>query len=437
MKNHSQPLPLYLKILLFSAAIFVIAFIALSLIIPFQEPFSEQTLAENRKAFQQTLIDSMILAPLQKPLEKSNEDEWAKALWAMELAQYRSDTVENALKEAFNQYQQINDDLKRALLEAVYGLYPEEFVSEIRSVLQHERDPQRFAMAALYLHRASFTIETGMEIRNLLLKKFKHLPNDPTLGMFRAELYFRPEIPPIDLLLSPDFLEGYPIFYTFFRQNRDYPGITILRRVDGSLKLEKDQSLWYIEHLGRSYSGLPDYLFHGNTPEGLYSIQGIQRSENEWVGPTPIVVLKMPHEIPPSVFFHGSPADSVWDQSDYRDVLPLPWRDYLPVYTSYYAGKAGRKDIAAHGTTIDPEFYKGKPWYPLTPSLGCLTALELWDEKTGKRTLSHQQKLIDCFHEEKINKGFWIVIDVNNREKPVTVEELALFSHLLSKDNQP
>lgn len=384
-----------MRILIIGFAFILVLLLVFLLIMP-REPYSERTLAENRKMFRKTLIDSTILSVIQHPPDSSNMETWKSACWAMGLAQYRSERAEQGLKSAFTQYVKLDDELKRALLETVYGLYPEQFVPEVRAALQWEKDPKRFTMAALYLHRADFTLQTGMEIRNLLIQKFRNKPDHPILGMLRAELHYRPELPPIDLLLSPDFLPGYPVFYTFFRQNRDFPGITICRLADGSLKMEDDQTLWSVWHLGRSNSGLPGYITNGNTPEGLYSIQGISMSDNIFIGPTPLVDLKMPREITPAAFFHGNTPDTLWKRSDYMAIFPPRWRDYLPVYTSYYAGKAGRSDIVAHGTTINPEFYAGQPWYPFTPSLGCLTALELWDEETGKRGFSHQQKLIEC-----------------------------------------
>ncbi|MGC9513752.1 MAG: hypothetical protein ACP5D8_08995 [Fidelibacterota bacterium] len=419
-------------LLIMGGAVILLMILVVFFLIP-REPYAERTLAEHRDTFRKTLIDSTILAVIQYPPDAFNQEDWKSACWAMGLAQYRSDVAEKALENAFDHYETLDNELKRSLLEVAYGLYPEQFVPEVRDILRMEKDPKRFVMAALYLHRARFNLQTGMEIRNLLIEKFSHLPNHPILGMFRAELHFRPELPPVDQLLSPDFLKGYPVFYTFFRQNRDYPGITICRLADGSLKKEDDQTLWTVWHLGRSNSGLSGYVTHGNTPEGLYSLQGITQSENVFIGPTPVVDLKMPWEISPKDFFHGNTPDTLWDRADYMAVLPPRWRDYLPVYTSYYAGKAGRSEIIAHGTTINPGFYTGKEWYPFTPSLGCLTALELWDDESGTRIFSHQQKLIDCLKEENIQKGFWMVIDLDKSNKPVTLDDLPRFSYAIRK----
>ncbi|RKY46683.1 MAG: hypothetical protein DRP86_08745, partial [Candidatus Neomarinimicrobiota bacterium] len=185
------------RFLIISGAFILLIVLVIFMFIP-REPFAERTLAENRETFRKNLIDSTILAAIQNPPNTSNREAWANACRAMGLAQYRSEIAGNAIKKALGRYATLDNDLKQALLEVIYGLYPEQFVPEVRSILRKENDPELFVMAALYLHRAQFNLQTGMEIRNLLIEKFRHLPNHPVLGMFRAELHFRPELPPID-----------------------------------------------------------------------------------------------------------------------------------------------------------------------------------------------------------------------------------------------
>jgi hypothetical protein len=394
-----------------------------------KEPVSERVLSENRNRFQKELIDSTILKTIQIPPDSFNGEDWKHACWAMGLAQYRSDSAEAALRTALKRYEGLESELKRSLLETVYGLYPLSFIPEVRKILHDETDPKRFAMAGLYLNRAEFSLETAMEIRDLLIRNFKDQPDNPILEMFRAELHFRQERPPVDDLLSPRFLPGKPVFYTFFRQNRDHPGMTICRLADGSFAMNKKPSdLWFVRHLGRANSGLPGYITNGNTPEGLFSIQGLGTSKNKFIGPTPLVELAIPYEVFPSTFFHGDVEDTVWSRLNYMTIFPRRWQDYLPVYASFYAGKAGRSEIVAHGSTIDPEFHSGYPWYPFTPSLGCLTTLELWDEETGKRKISDQQILIDLIQKEKIREGFWMVIELDKKEIPVEIEDIIRYS---------
>jgi len=91
---------------------------------------------------------------------------------------------------------------------------------------------------------------------------------------------------------------------------------------------------------------------------------------------------------------------------------------------TYYAGKAGRSEIIAHGTTINPEYYRDFPFYPNTPSLGCITTTEFWDKETGERIFSDQQSLINGWKSLKAEKGYFILIEIDMKEQDVTLQEL-------------
>jgi hypothetical protein len=397
-----------------------------------KEPISERTLLDNRKQFEKNLIENIILETVKEHPDTHNYEAWESACWAMGLIGYRDETTEKAVKNALGYYDSMDTSLLRALLEISYGLYPAEFIPEIRKIMHYTNDPKLFSMAGLYLNRAEFTLETAVEIRDRLNEKFYHMPDNPILEMFRAELHFRPDRPPLDLILSEDFLPESPVFFTFFRQNRDYPGITILRKSSGQFLTDKKTGkLWNVTHLGRSKSNLPGYITNGNTPEGLFSVQGISVSENVFIGPTPLIVLSMPGEVLPVDFFHGAIDDSAWSRQLYMSVLPRYWFQYLPAYTTYYAGMAGRREIVAHGTTIDPNFSAEKPWFPLTPSLGCLTALELWDVNTGRRMFSDQKKLVDLIKKEKISKAYWMIVELDDKKSPVELIDLTRASRIL------
>src|ERR1700759_60462 len=91
---------------------------------------------------------------------------------------------------------------------------------------------------------------------------------------------------------------------------------------------------------------------------------------------------------------------------------------------AFAAGTIGRTEIIAHGTTIDPEYYKGRPFYPLTPTMGCLCAKELWNPTSGHPLVSEQLNLITAFQSAPGQKGYLYVINVDDQRKPVTREEV-------------
>ena len=96
----------------------------------------------------------------------------------------------------------------------------------------------------------------------------------------------------------------------------------------------------------------------------------------------------------------------------------------MPLYESFYAGKAGRTEIIAHGTTIDPSFYVGEKYYPQTPTMGCLCAKEIWSDEDGKRLESDQQKLVNALQIAGGAKGYCVVLEIDDAQKPISFDEI-------------
>ena len=107
-------------------------------------------------------------------------------------------------------------------------------------------------------------------------------------------------------------------------------------------------------------------------------------------------------------------------------MLPENWQDYVPIYEAFFAGAAGRCEILAHGTTINPDYYLNQPYFPNTPSLGCLTALELWSPLDGKCLYSAQIALIKAFQSVNCDDSYFVVIEIDDKHQPVAIEELLL-----------
>ena len=96
----------------------------------------------------------------------------------------------------------------------------------------------------------------------------------------------------------------------------------------------------------------------------------------------------------------------------------------MPLYESFYAGKAGRTEIIAHGTTINTDYYRNQSFYPLTPTQGCLCTREIWSTVNGKRVESDQQKLVDALKVAGGANGYCMVIEIDDQQKPVSINEI-------------
>jgi hypothetical protein len=86
-------------------------------------------------------------------------------------------------------------------------------------------------------------------------------------------------------------------------------------------------------------------------------------------------------------------------------------KNFPSLWEAYDAGRMGRTEIIAHGTTIDPTWYNNESYFPCTPSLGCLCSPEIWN-KRGKRVKSAQQAWMDALGRNNINPQWLIVVEI-------------------------
>ena len=122
--------------------------------------------------------------------------------------------------------------------------------------------------------------------------------------------------------------------------------------------------------------------------------------------------------------YWGDGFDNTKDAlTNYLGLLPASWQAYRPVTEAFYAGKVGRSAVIAHGTTLNPDYFKDKPYYPISPTLGCLCAKEIWNTATGKLQYSEQLNMINAFVATEGDIGTLMVINIDNQQKAVTREE--------------
>jgi hypothetical protein len=182
----------------------------------------------------------------------------------------------------------------------------------------------------------------------------------------------------------------------------------MIRTEEGKWMCDEKGTPLRFPQLARSITNLPFYLTNGNTPQGLYKITGTAVSVNPWIGPTFNLQMELPFETGTATFFSN---DSSY-LDFYKGLLGSPLEAYDGLYESFIAGKLGRSEIIAHGTTIDPGFYRNKPYYPNTPSLGCLCSPETWNDQ-GKRISSTQADWMTLYLELKNKPQYLIVAEIH------------------------
>ncbi len=397
---------------------------------------SDFVLYNRRVAMEKDLRERMIGRHFSLVLDSNSEDGYLSGCWAVEQFLFDGPEVRQGFDHLFAGYAGLAYDTKRALLEAVYAVEPARYRREEAAILDGERDAHLFALCAVYLYRAD---SGGVGVADdLKIKLVERFPGYDTVAVLRelfAWLGHRVTARP-DMEELLEWNRGVKIIYSFQRADRDYPGLAVVQDADGRFVRDEGGRLQVFEQLARSGPGLPYCLTNGNTPQGVYSIQGTDVSRTNFIGPTPNLQLLLPNEEDWGKYFHDTAAEAGSDSLNrYLGLLPPGWRGYAPMLEAWEAGVVGRTAIIAHGTTIDPEYYRGRPFYPLTPTMGCLCAKELWNVTSGHLLVSEQNNLVNAFLSTPGRKGFLIVVDVDDKREAVSRAEVEGWVNSFEKRN--
>lgn len=391
--------------------------------------YFKSTLKTNRDKQYQNLIKNSIQKNLSVSLNDQTEEDWQGAFYALELLQYKSEWVNSRIDSAAILMPSLSPVFQRAAMELLYSNYPDKYYQEVKFLLMQTSDAKIFAMCAAYILNSSKANEDLSFLKVKTQQQLESQPNHPILEQLQYQLQTfetKQVVPDLTSLLLPDYLNGHNIVFSFQRKNRDFPGLVLVRKADGSFV--KDSSTGFpfaVPQLARSINNLPGYITNGNTPEGIFRMKGYDVSTNGFIGPTVNVQLTMPFEKSAAHFTaNENNKDTAWDIKYYQQLLPKSLQNYYPLLQSYYAGKAGRTEIIIHGTTINQEYYRGQPYYPLTPTMGCLTSKEIWDEATGRRSESDQQKLIQALIAAGGANGYAIVVNIDDEQRPVMLADI-------------
>jgi hypothetical protein len=403
---------------------------------------SARTTSGSRARFMDDLLTTRIPSGFSVPPTSATESAWSGALWASKILDRRTPETRAALRKVLCASANLDTDLQRSAMETGYALFPRGLEREMATIGIATTSPKHFAMASLYLARARPGRDTHRDLLRSLHRKFPGLragPSDsepdPILMMLESDLkggrrWDSRRRPSLTQLFSKDFLPGATVAYSLYRRDRNQPGIVVVRRPDGRFVRHADGTIFQAMQLAISNSNLPGYITNGNSPQGIFSVVGVDTTRNQFIGTTPFLETMVPFEAPPDRFFHDpSRAGTTWSLEMYDAMLPADpagkgWRSWPPIHEAFYAGKAGRSEMLTHGTTIDPEPWLGAPFYPNTPSLGCLTALEAWSGRDGSALLSDQIALVNAFVSAGGTKGYLVLVELDDEKRPVCLYDV-------------
>ncbi len=385
--------------------------------------FSKVATKQAKEARYRYLMDTAIKQYLAEPLTDTTEGDWNDAMWSMEVMQYKDDFTKEKLMIAWSKAAKLSDEFQRNLIETTFSLYKKEFKQQVLQFMQQTRSVRIFIRCAEYVMRAD-AINGKATVAALIRQKF---PRDTSVGMqiLKSRIAARPQVlPPLKDIFSDNFLTGQTVIYSLQRSNRDYAGLVLIRKADGTFLKDSGGNYFHTSQLAKAITAYPFYITNGNTPQGILRFSGFDVSRLLYIGPTQNLQLQLPYEDSPDIFFNDSSfIDTTWSSALYASLLPPTWKNYAGIYESFYAGEMGRTAVIMHGTTIDPEFYKTQTYYPQTPSLGCLCSYEEWDS-SGYRVSSNQQQIVNALISIGATNGYVVVIDIDDKKKNVSIDEV-------------
>ncbi len=368
------------------------------------------------------------------PLDSNYTENWQSAFYNINLLNIKSKKVDAVIKNIAPKIAKQNDACKREFLNLINNKYPKVFFNTVKAICNSTTEDKLQAMCIHYLLKSAATNEQ----QNWILKKLETLfatnKTSAILHELAVEIKFefnKQKQPQYTDFLDSTYLPNTTIVFSFQKSDRNYPGIVMIRKADGHFLKNDNGTFFYTGQLARSLSNMPGYISNGNTPQGIFKMNGFDTSKNYFIGPTTNIQLSMPFESS-RVLINNDEVDTSWTLEQYKNLLPKSFQNYDPIYGSYYAGKAGRTEIIAHGTTVNPTYYKGLQFYPYTPTAGCLATIELWNENNGTLQKSNQYLLTQALQKAGGAKGYLIVIDIDhNSSEEDSLEPAIKFNNIL------
>lgn len=387
----------------------------------YKKNFRSEYSTQKRQNLEKEKLQKQIANLFNSEYSHINEKSYLKIFKEIKLKFIRFAELENFISYVLSNQNKFSEKFIYNVIEVAYTLYPEKYTNEVKLIFDTTNSSDLFVISSKYLIKNNIKLQYLNELNTrfnqskLLITGLKNELENLTFAGNNS--------PPLIDLLSYEFIKNKTIIFSFHRKNRKFPGLTIVRNPKGEFVRDSDNKIISVRQLAYSATNLPGYMRRGNTPQGIYSVQGYYITNTESIGPSPIVISRVPFEVSTSSFFHKRVAGN-WDLKKYKSFLPESWREYFPITESYRAGKLGRRLIIMHGSADDLSYLKHLPYYPMTPSLGCLTTLELWDEQSGALLESDQLRLMNAFYNSGKLNGFLVVIEIDDKQKPIEIGEL-------------
>ncbi|KAM3097758.1 hypothetical protein ACKFKG_07655 [Phormidesmis sp. 146-35] len=380
------------------------------------------------------------------PVTDANERYWRNLLWSTAITEPQSAVVDKTIaqilslttRRGLSSAQTRTVEMAMQVGTQLYLSNPTQYESiqqQFQQTIERSSNAEWAAMSLSALAQSGAEREPRKQWSDRLQQRFPQWRNNPHLftTLQAASSLDRPRTtPPLKDLLNWTIAPGQLQMYVICRPDRGTLCQTVLKDRRGQFVREKGE-LWSAPLLTRSLHGLASIFTRGQTPQGIYRIEGsIPQPDTEFFrayGTFPLVNLFVPSEPGVKAFLPDRPGQ-IRGLSAYRSLLPPSWRNDLAMQQSYWAGRVGRGLFRIHGSGEAPTFFTNNSRYPASagwnPTIGCLSALELYDQ-TGQLQQADMPKILNVLTATggRNFTGYLIVVEVPDlANKPIAIEEI-------------
>lgn len=176
-----------------------------------------------------------------------------------------------------------------------------------------------------------------------------------------------------------DFPNDQLSLFAILKTDRSKKGRMLIRKKDGTFVQDQKGNIWSIPILGHTNRGLGFNHSNGQTPCGVYTVDGVMPEANNQK-------LFGEHR---RLIVNFLQANS--DAEEYRTFIPEGQYSYSWWKQSWIARELGRSLLRIHGSGIKHP-NPLSPHFPMIPTSGCLATTET---RLLGRKIGHQRLLLD------------------------------------------
>ncbi|MFK8137120.1 MAG: hypothetical protein AB8E15_02055 [Bdellovibrionales bacterium] len=212
--------------------------------------------------------------------------------------------------------------------------------------------------------------------------------------------------------------------YMVCRHDRSHPCMKVLRDVNGQWVENEDGSIWSQGSLGYSRKKKPFYKTDGDTPSGVYKLNGVMPSANRT-----------------TAFgkFRRIIMDFIWTTNRTNKFLPQSQISKDWWNQANIARDAGRNLFRIHGTGMKNRRTRSN-YYPFVGQRGCVSTREgtydgvkFVDQRKLLDKMMEAQGLDPIYANETKIRSIFYVININDNNTAVTKDEVLSYIEVASE----